>query len=172
MAKDEDLGRVRRRSRRLRQPAHHEGQRSGVRAAIVTALSSMKDFPTITGIVEAGAGAFSRSSVNRNLDLVDAAQLAFNDRSRGAGLPTVRTRVDSGRTPRQDLEHEALRARCVDLETMVDERDATIGQLQDRIGGLLAVVEAYRRGEADRRERRTPLLDGVRPPKPASLPSG
>lgn len=165
-------GGERRRSRRMRRTANHDGQRSDKLKAIVATISTMRSFPTITAIVEAGAGAFSRSSVNRNLDLVDAAQFAFNERRRVEGMPTVPMRMDSGRTPRQDLEHEALKARCIDLETMVDERDATIERLKSNIDGLLAVVEAYRKGEADRRERRSPLLDGGRPPEPASLPAG
>lgn len=146
-----------------------ETEKKDTRALIADAIDGMDVFPTIEAIVEAGGGAFSLSSVRRNLPMVDRAQAKFNADLEGRGLPRVRARADTGRTPRQDRLLEEERARSADIARQLAEANATIARLKKTVTRLEAEVASRRKGEDDRRARRTPwnkTADGKqRPPK-------
>lgn len=132
-----------------------ETEKKDTRALIADAIDGMDGFPTIEAIVEAGGGAFSLSSVRRNLPMVDKAQAEFNADLEGRGLPRVRARADTGRTPRQDRLLEEERARSADIARQLAEANATIARLKKTVARLEAEVASRRKGEDDRRQRRT-----------------
>lgn len=130
-------------------------EKTGTRALIAKAIDEMTGFPTIEAIVEAGGGSFSLSSVRRNLQMVDAAQRSFNEQREAKGLPRVRSRTDSGRTPRQDRLLEEERERSRDLARQLAEANAKINRMQVKIERLEFEIASRQAGEKDRRTRRT-----------------
>ncbi len=140
-------------------PDHWKGtrqeQKADTRSKVADAIEAMSEFPTPAAVLLAGAGAFCRSSVSRNLDLVDLAQEEFNASLVAQGLVPHRTRLDESPTPRQHSLLEAERERSRDLQRQLLLAESKIATLTSQTEGLKLRVTMLEKGEADRRARRT-----------------
>lgn len=133
-------------------------QKADKRAQIQAAILATSGFPTRASVLATGGGDFSPSSIDRHIDLVDAAQVAFNVQLAAEGKPPLPLRKSDRRSDRQDRRLEEERVRSADLSMRLEAaeeklvgKDARIAELETRVARLEAA-------EADRRRNRTTLM--------------
>lgn len=124
-----------------------DAQKAETRSRIAAAIANTKGFPTRASVLRTGRKSFGESSIDRHIDLVDAAQVAFNAELVSRGGTPMPLRKSAQRGAGKDIRLEEERARSADLalrldkaESAIASKDEYIAELEERVARLETAV--------------------------------